>query len=83
MDYDIHLHPQENRFSNLSLSEQRGSTFYARLPPLEKVSIGFGQGREGFYNSFRMICNNSDNGIYLESLHWRSDYDDDLGVVSA
>lgn len=39
--------PQENRFSNLSLSEQRGSTFYARLPPLEKVSIGFGQGREG------------------------------------
>lgn len=35
------------------------------------------------YNSVRMICNNSDNGIYLESLHWRSDYDDDLGVVSA
>jgi hypothetical protein len=50
------------RFSIISLSEQRGSTFYARLLPLEKVAIGFGQGREGFNNSFRMICNNSDNG---------------------
>ena len=74
LSYDIQLHHQENRFSNLSLSVS-GSAFNAGFDaPVENFGHHLGHWREGYYNSVGMICNNSDNDPDEESFSLRSEY---------